>query len=327
MPTTLHDVARKAGVSHMTVSRVLNRRDMTHVSEETRDRVLCAARAVGYRPNRAAQALVVGGKTHTIAVWVRRLSSPCFANIVQKLEEIIWPDGFESIVRGFGADRTNLAEWPVDGTIVVANAHVDAKVDGGDETSGSPIVCIGAYVDHRFDCVYVNLEPASRQAVSHLAAQGCRRIAHVLKANAVNAADPRLAGYRSGMLAEGLADEVIEIEDDTRQAVAQPLRKWISRNGCPDGFFCRNDEIAIGVYRLVRDLGLRVPEDVCIVGCDGIPELEYFDTPISTIESPNEAMCRKGWQFLKERIADPEAARQSEQMTAELVIRKSSSRR
>jgi DNA-binding LacI/PurR family transcriptional regulator len=94
-----------------------------------------------------------------------------------------------------------------------------------------------------------------------------------------------------------------------------------------DGFVCRNDDIAIGLYVSLRQRGVRIPDDACLIGCDGMPDAEYLDVPISTIYSPVEQVCEKAWEFLKNRMADPTVARQSATVTSELRVRASSQRR
>ena len=309
----------------MTVSRVLNSKGDGRVSEATRLKVLEAVREIGYRPNRAAQALVNSGKTRMIAVWVRDLSQPYFGRIASYLEAMCAEDGYETIIRGRGADRSTLAEWPVDG-IIAFDSEVDDRL-------GRPIygiedpafVSADVYVNRDYDYVYLDLAPASREAVLHLVAQGCRRIAHIGSAQKFKD-DSRWNGYLEGIREAGLQPELIPLPGDSRADVAETTREYFDRAGIPDAFACRNDEIAVGIYALLRRMGLRVPTDACITGCDGMPELKYFDTPITTIDSPLQEICRQSWQFLKNRMNNPMCSPQHAVIAAPLVIRESSQR-
>ena len=102
------------------------------------------------------------------------------------------------------------------------------------------------------------------------------------------------------------------------------MLEYIREHGCPEAIFCRNDHMALGAYRALRDHGKRVPEDVAIVGCDGIPEAKYLDAPLTTIEQPLAEMCALGWKFLKQRIENPELPQQAAVLMSDLVVRKSS---
>ncbi|HEY3330878.1 MAG TPA: LacI family DNA-binding transcriptional regulator [Capsulimonadaceae bacterium] len=326
MAATLQGIAKKVGVSHMTVSRVLNNKDDGRVSASTRARVLEAVREVGYRPNRAAQALVRSGKTKTVAVWVRDLSQPYFGRIAGYLESICADDGYETIIRGRAADRSTLAEWPVDG-IIAFDSEVDDKL-------GRPVygiedpafVSADVYVNRDYDHVYLDLAPASRDAVLHLAQQGCTRIAHVGSTQKFKD-DSRWQGYLAGIKATGFQPELIPLNGDSRKDVIETATKYFQQVGIPDGFVCRNDEIALGLTHLLRKLGKRVPDDACVIGCDGTPEIEFADVPMSTIDSPIFELCRTSWQFLKKRMMEPECDLQSHTITARLVTRESSLRK
>ncbi len=325
MAATLQAIAKRVGVSHMTVSRVLNNKDDGRVSESTRQRVLEVVREVGYRPNRAAQALVNSGKTKTIAVWVRDLSKPYFGRIASYLETICADDGYETIIRGRAADRSTLAEWPVDG-IIAFDSEVDDKLGRPVYGPEDPaFVSADVYVNRDYDHVYLDLAPASKEAVAHLASQGCKRIVHVGSTQKFRD-DSRWLGYLEGIRGTGLQPEMLPLDGDSRADVVETVGRYFEQVGIPDGFVCRNDEIAAGLSFLLRKLGRLVPGDACVVGCDGTPELAYADVPLSTIDSPVYELCRTAWQFLKNRMQDPECEKQSAVIVAPLVVRESSSR-
>ena len=110
----------------------------------------------------------------------------------------------------------------------------------------------------------------------------------------------------------------------TRAHVRGVVREYIAENGCPDGLMCFNDDVALGAYRAVRDHDLRVPEDVAIVGHDGIEDTEFLPVPITTIVQPVEEMSRIAWEFLKIRMENPDAPPQQKILEARLEIRASS---
>jgi LacI family transcriptional regulator len=143
------------------------------------------------------------------------------------------------------------------------------------------------------------------------------------------AGDPRTDAYRDEMRAAGLMEEHIfqpysflptVQAADSQTAVAAHVKE----HGVPQAIFCRNDHMALGAYRALRDAGYRIPEDVALVGCDGIAEAKYLDAPLTTVQQPIVEMCRIGWQFLKQRMENSALPLQSAVLQSELVIRKSS---
>jgi DNA-binding LacI/PurR family transcriptional regulator len=103
----------------------------------------------------------------------------------------------------------------------------------------------------------------------------------------------------------------------------QILKDYFVGKGCPDAILCMNDDIAIQVYRALMDLGKRIPQDVLLAGCDGLPITEYFEPPLSTIAQPMEEMCATAWKFLQKRIAKPELPFQTVSFDAKLAVRRS----
>jgi len=330
---TIFDIAKKANVSHMTVSMVLNHKGDKRVSETTRRRVLDIANEIGYVPNRAAQALGLR-RTNEVILWIRRFSSSDCARIAACFESLLYKDSVEIIVRGVGADRSRLAEWPADAIIAVDNAFNRPVAPAELRHKQTPFVSVGVYYDELLDHVAIDLSEAAEEAVRHLITQGCRRIAHLINIRHSPDNDPdndvRLSAYLTVMREAGLKPEIIDFPDemyyDMREVVAPRLSEYIARNGCPDGLFCRNDELAIGAYSHLRSIGMQIPDDVCIVGCDGIVDTLYLDAPITTIVKPVDEMCRLAWQFVRKRLDDRELPLQHARLSAKLDIRRSSLR-
>jgi LacI family transcriptional regulator len=105
--------------------------------------------------------------------------------------------------------------------------------------------------------------------------------------------------------------------------VRHAVTEYVREHGPPDGIFCHNDDFAIGAYRALRDMGLRIPDDVALVGCDNLEETAYLDVPLSTIAVPTEELCRTGWEFLYRRMHDPSAPLQCAILQPQLVVRAS----
>ncbi|MBM3496306.1 MAG: LacI family transcriptional regulator, partial [Armatimonadetes bacterium] len=183
-----------------------------------------------------------------------------------------------------------------------------------------PMVGLGALCLDTVDHVRIDLRLGSTEAVRHLVASRPGRIVGWL----FHKDDQRTSAYETVMADAGRQPELVLIGDETRSNNRAMASSYVTERGCPDAFFCQNDDVAIAVYRGVLDAGFRVPEDVAIVGCDGIEDGEYLATPLSTVVHPVEEMCRIAWEFLTNRLNDPTHPPQSAELPAHLVIRSSS---
>jgi DNA-binding LacI/PurR family transcriptional regulator len=114
------------------------------------------------------------------------------------------------------------------------------------------------------------------------------------------------------------------LSEQQRPLVRSLIRDYIQKQGCPDAIFCHSDDVAIGIYRGLCDLDLNVPEEVALVGCDGIQDCEYLETPLTTIVQPVTEMCAVAWDFLRRRVESPKIKRQGTVLKPKLVVRKSS---
>jgi len=168
------------------------------------------------------------------------------------------------------------------------------------------------------DFVQVDMYPASRQATEHLISSGCRRIAYM---NIPNVQDARWQGYVDVMHQAGHPAEWILSPNFLRGTARQVIKDYVASHGCPDGIFCVGDEMAMGVCRGLYDLGIRVPKDVVLGGAEGIEDLDYLESPVHSVTVPKEEMCRVAWQFLHQRITNPNGSRQSCRLTATFRVR------
>lgn len=186
------------------------------------------------------------------------------------------------------------------------------------------MVHMGAYFDRSVDCVGIDLRAGAEAAVRHLVRAGCRRIAYLVPEYFNSEGDDRREGYRTVMRESGLEPEFVESRISNRQGATEAVMAHVREKGCPDGFFCFNDDQAIGARRGLRNLGIRVPEDARLVGCDGIEDTVYQDPPISTVVQPLAEMCARAWEFLERRMENPNQPRQEVILVPELVVRGSS---
>lgn len=323
MHVTAKQIANHLGISPSTVSRVLNGRGAEFISEATRQRVLEAAREMGYRPHHAARALVTG-RTQTIALWMYALSTSFHAHVAHLIQEIVYRNGYHSLI--VPADYLNVSTYPADGQVdgIIAHECVD-RVRTFLQTGGStPLVSIGSYYVTECDHVGIDLFAGTAEALYHLLDSGRRRIAYLVNASSYHAGEPRGEAYRFVMEQAGLPVEVVRTVDQSRRQTYEGVNQYLQQHGLPDAIFCHNDQMAMACYKCLRDLGARVPDDVALVGCDGMEETEFWETPLSTIVQPLAEMCHLAWLFLQRRLEQPELPVQRAVLKPHLVVRESS---
>lgn len=329
---TRDDVARFARVSGATVSRVLSGRQDSAIAPETRRRVLEAAQRLGYRANHSARALA-SGQTNLVALWINHLNTPFHSRIAHIIGFEDKPAPYRVLITELEAlsahgRNVNSEHSLVDGLIVHEGPeHVRGFLEAY-PASRLPIVTLGTAYLETTDYVGVDLFSGQVEAVRHLYAAGCRRIAYLVNEDASRLAEARTRGYAAVMREAGLPEEYIltPVRDQTRATARQAVRDYVEQHGRPDAVICLNDDMAIGANRALRDLNLRVPDDVCLVGCDGIEDGIYQVPTLTTIVQPVQEMCELAWRFLQERLRDPDAPLQQTTLKSRLVVRESSAR-
>lgn len=333
VPISLRQVAERAGVSDATVSRVLNNANV-RIATETRQRITRIAKEMGYQPNRAAQALATG-RTQTLAFWAANLRTTYYTELIgYTRQETIKHDydlmiSAAQIAADGSLDTSKLMAWPVDGVLTVDLPRGTIPGLAGSLLWGKPFVNMGGYVNTEADYVRLDFSAQALAAAQHLIDVGCKRVAYLVPDwfdwyRDID--DERLRGYETAIRNAGRDPEFILTHTEARGDVADILKSYILKHGLPDGLFCFNDDMAIGAYRALRDLGLRIPEDVALVGCNGIEDTEYFDPPITTIVQPLAEMCAMAWCLLEKRIQNPSIPLQQVTIEARFRIRGSSLR-
>lgn len=329
---SLSHVAKQAGVSSATVSRVLSG-SRVRIAPETRRRVQQIANDLGYMPNRAARALVTG-HTQTLALWAVNLRSPFSAQVIYNVSQELERHEYDLMIAAAHSNNealmtSHLLAWPIDGIFALDLPR--AAIPGLKRSllGGKPFVSLGGYISDESDYVHVDFQAQVMDAIRHLLSVGCRRVAYLVPDWFEwfrEARDARLYGYETVVANAGRRPEYVLVPNESRSSVAPALKAHIERNGCPDGLFCFNDDMAIGAYRTLKDLGYRIPDDVALVGCDGIDDTLYLDPRITTIAQPLEQMCMVAWAFLERRIRDNDLPLQQITIQPKLEIRESSKR-
>ncbi len=330
MRVTIRDVAKAANVSHATVSRALNRASDPFISDATRNRIIETARQMGYQPNRAARALVTGRTGQiSLCLWTENIHNSYQWNVTHVAHAVMQSRSYELLVNLVGYKTLELAEKnlvsppSVDGIICYEAAPALGAMFGGALPAHLPIVTAGTYnLLHGVDRVAIDLSEGSFDAMRHLIGQGRKRIAYLTNDKSVNK-DPRYIAYVSSMNEAGLPLEIIETPSG-RAGPRLLIGQYVAERGAPDAIFCHNDDIAIGAYRGLRDVGLGVPEDVAVVGCDGLEDTEYLDNPISTIVQPLARVLELSCEYVLARIDNPDRPIESTVIKSKFVARESS---
>jgi LacI family transcriptional regulator len=327
---TVRDIAKKLNISHTTVSRVLSGAGNGFISEATAQRVFDAAQSMGYRPNLMARALATG-RSNTITLWSAYAYNSYVATVLSHVHQVVKHEGIllniwdvDQFAKGFPSDKHSFPISLSDGIIALELPDFVAQYSREPIMHRLPLVSIGGSPFRSGDYVGLDISTGTLEAMRHLADIGCRRIGFLVPENDFHIGDARYNAYHSVIQDANIQPEIIIARDNTRADALDAVTEYVTHQGYPNGLFCYNDDMAIGANRALREAGISVPGDVAIVGCNGIEETEYQNPPLSTISLPLQEMSRMAWQFLKARIADPEAPVQQMELKTHLVIRGSS---
>ncbi|MEW1848225.1 LacI family DNA-binding transcriptional regulator [Nonomuraea angiospora] len=332
-PPSSTDVAALAGVSQKTVSRVLN--GEPYVSEEVRERVLAAARELGYRRNTAARALHLG-RFHRIGVASIGSSLYGPSSLLVALERQAREIGYAVAVAyaGEGAGVTSAVESLLTQGVdaIVVSDPIDDPIDGGKELrvdADVPVLSFRPIPGPRVVVTGVSGVEAGRQATEHLLGLGHATVWHVAGPHRWPAARDRARGWREALAAAG-APEPPAQEGDWSPASGYAAGRALAADPRVTAVFAANDDMAIGVLRALAEAGRAVPEEVSVVGMDDIPAAAYLSPPLTTIRQDFEAIARHGLALLAAEIerspgspGEPGEPGEPADLPAHLVVRRS----
>ncbi|WP_018789226.1 LacI family DNA-binding transcriptional regulator [Micromonospora sp. CNB394] len=327
---TLEAVARLAGVSRATVSRVVN--GSTTVAEPIRQAVRRAVEELGYVPNLAARSLVTQ-RTDSVALVLPEAATRVFSDdqvfpgiirgAAQELEAA--DKQLVLMLAGSPAGHERVERYTtgrhVDG-VLFASLHGEDPLPGRLARLGIPVVCSGRPLDGA-DVPYVDVdhEGGVSTAVQHLIAGGRRRIATIAGPQDMVAGIERLIGYRSAITEAGLP-ELVAYGDFTRESGTAVMRELLAADPDLDAVFAASDLMAHAALRTLREAGRRVPEDVAVIGFDDIETAAYTEPPLTTVRQPIVELGRSMTRQLL-RIAAGEEVEQALVLPTELILRES----
>lgn len=310
---SMQDVADAAGVSRATVSLVLSDAPGARVAGETRDRVHAAARALGYRRNLLASGLR-RSRTDTIGLISDRITtSPWGWAKIAGAQDAAWARGRMLLMANTAGDPTHerealegLLDRRVDGLVLGATYHRALAVPP--VPADVPLVLLDAFdPDGAWPAVVPDDERGGYDATTLLIEAGHERIGFVNSGDPIPAARLRARGHRRALADAGLAvDPTLLVdaeESESPEGGRDAVERLLDGTSAPTALFCFNDRIASGAYRALRRRGLRVPEDVSVVGFDNQVDLAAgLDPPLTTIALPHEAMGRWAVDRLLDQI-------------------------
>lgn len=337
MAVRLKDIAADMGLSVVTISKVL--RDHPDISDRTRKRVLQRIKELNYQPNLAARSLITG-RTWTIGLVVPDLLHPFFARIAKDISSEVRKKGYSLFISSSDEDAAleqqeiaQLLARRVD-VLLIASSQWTVESFRRIEEEKIPYILL----DRRFpgfDSNFVGVDDSAvgMIATSHLIEQGCKRIAH-LRGPEVSTAVGRLEGYRRALAAAhmtALAGHILSIgasgDHLGESGGYAAARKLLAHRHRPDGIFCFNDPAALGAMRAILEAGLRIPEDVAVVGCGNLSYSDFLRVPLSSVDQNSRKIAKVAASLaLKLAHSKMPCRPKSELVTPHIVVRASSLR-
>jgi LacI family transcriptional regulator len=297
MAVRMKDIAQELGLSIVTISKVL--RNHPDIAEETRERVLRRVKELDYQPNITARSLVTG-RSYLIALVVPDLLHPFFAEIAKALSATVGKKGYSVIISSSeenleleAREIQQLTARKLDG-LVVASCDTGPRSFQRLDRHELPYVLIDRELPgHIANFVGINDEAAGRIATEHLIEQGCRRVAHI-GGRDNSTAMRRLEGYKTALRNHRLPFDAAlivarsNVDIDSVRTGAEAMMALLSEDKIPDGVFAYNDPLAIGAMGAILKAGLRIPEDIAIIGCGNLHYDPSLRIPLSSVDQKTQ---------------------------------------
>ena len=333
MPAKIEDVARQAGVSTATVSRVLSGKP--YVSDDLRERVISAVQDLNYRPSRVARSLRIQ-RSSIIGLIVSDIQNPFFTSVVRAVEDTAYQHKFSVFL--CNSDENSEKETMYVELMVaehVAGVILSPTLGQNDiyrhlAEAGVPAVAIDRRVTNvDIDSVLIDNVGAARQAVLHLLEMGHRRIGAVIGTPVSSTGEERLRGYVEAIQMYGIAVEpemirtgaprIVTGHDFTNELLGLPQP--------PSAIFTGNNLLTLGALSAIHERGLRIPDDIGIAAFDEMEWMYFVKPALTVVAQPTYEMGRTAVELLLQRMEDPDRPYQEVLLAAALHIRESSSRR
>lgn len=331
---TIHDIAEKLNVTASTVSRALN--NSPRISEVTKKAVLKAAKQMNYQPNNIAAALR-NGKSNIIGIIVPTADRAFFASVIRGIEEVANTFNYKVII--------TQSYDNYDKEVQTIDALFSARVDGiiasvGKNTEdfthyrnalekGFPLVLFDRTTDALdVSQVMINDYLGAYKVVEHLIEQGCKRIAHFTSPKKVSVFKERLRGYVDALKDNGLPydEELVVLSNLQLEDGRASMEQLLELSEMPDAVFSASDFAAMGAMQVLKERGIKIPEEVALAGFSNDPFTSFTDPPLTTVDQLSLTMGRRTAElfFQQLKTTDKKAVPQKTVLKPELIIRKSS---
>lgn len=326
---SISDVARRAGVSPATVSRVFN--GTKYVAPELEARVRAAVAELGYEPYGPARAL----RQRRVRVWaviIADVENPFFTSVVRGIEDVAYAEGYRLVLCNSDEDLSKESEYldiaireRMAGVVIAAASTSESDV-GRLTRAGIPVVAIDREVaGGKVDSVMVDNRGGAYEATAHLIEAGWSRVACIVGPTRVSTSNERLEGYRRALADAGRRSErsLVRRADFRVEGGYKAARSLLELPHPPDALFVANNLMTLGALQAIQDLGLRVPDDIGIVGFDDSPAADLLRPRLTVVAQPTYEIGRVAGELL---LAGDDHSPQHRVLEPQLVVRESSMR-
>jgi LacI family transcriptional regulator len=329
---TIKDVAQRAGVSTATVSRVLN--NVGNVEQDKLERVEAAIGELKYRRNLVARGLRTQ-RSHILSLLCSDIENPFFTSICRGIEDVASREGFAVLICNTDGDIAKekeyiemLAAQSVSGVIISPTSSSSTDI-GSLLRQGIAVVAVDRRLKSETDSVFVDNRLGAYEATKHLIESGARRVACITGPRAAMTAQDRLVGYKDALADMGMRSQpsLIRYADFKDEGGYAATVELMSRETRPDALFVANNRMTTGALLALNDLGVRVPDEVTLVGFDDLAWANLVNPTISSVKQPTYELGREAAGLLLDRINGvADAGRRNLVLKPELMIRGSSTR-
>jgi len=326
----MSEVARRAGVSIATVSRVLNNSDK--VNETTRIKILKAIKDLKYQPSRVAKRLRSKSvSSKLLGVLIPDIQNPFYVDVLRGIEDIAYKNNYAIIMCNYGQDEKKeimyldiLKSEDIDGLIAAPVSENDQQLKKIIK-NGLPVVCVDrglAGID--VDIVWVNNEEGAFNAVSHLVDSGYKRIAHISGLPSIPSSRMRERGYRRALEANNLfSSDLVKYGDSSYESGVVLCEELLSGKHLPDAIFTGNNLITLGALETIHKFKKKIPKDIAIIGFDDMFWSSSLNPPLTAVRQPAYEIGKRAGELLIQRINDPQRPCIQMTLNVELMIRSS----
>jgi len=327
----LKDVAKKAGVSIATVSRVINKTG--NVDPATENIVNSVIKGLNYKPSTVAQRLRnQNNKSRLIGLILPDIQNPFYVDVIHGVEELVWKKGYAVVIGNFSQDKKKEQLYIDIFQSESIVGFIVAPVDGKDRKvkelikSGNPVVCVDRGMDNdETDVVLMDNEKGAFTAVDHLVKLGHKKIALIAGSKDIPTTNQRIQGYKRALELHHIEvnNDYIVSKSSTRESGVELTDHLLKLPNPPSAIFTGNNLITLGALETIHKYGLKIPDDIALIGYDDMPWSYALNPPLTAVRQSGFEIGNHAAELLLQRIQNPDRAVAKLIMNTELMIRKS----